>query len=216
MSDYNLADIKDDSIVYWRKTSLYLNITNRCTNNCVFCVRNYKTGVFGFKLKLTSDPTEQDVINELRKYLTNTFEEVVFTGYGEPLERLDVVCNVSREIKKLFPEITIRLDTNGLGCLTNPNVDVIMDLKQAGIDQVSISLNASNAEQYYKICRPKFGKQSFEALQDFAKKANFFFKTNYTIVDIPQIDIQACQKLADEQKISLKIRHYSGPELFID
>ncbi len=211
-----MTDLNDGSIVYWQKASFYLNITNRCTNDCIFCVRNYKTGVFGFKLKLARDPTEQEIINALRKYLTQAFNEVVFTGYGEPLERLEVVCNVSREVNKLFPEITIRLDTNGLGELINPDVDVIMELKQAGINQVSISLNASNAEQYYKICQPKFGIQSFEALLRFAKSANQFFKINYTIVAIPQIDIQACQKLADEQKISLKIRHYSGPELVIE
>jgi len=216
VSDCSLIDTNDESIVYWRKTSLYLNITNKCPNNCVFCVRNYKTGVFGFRLKLKKDPEEQAIIRELRRYLSNAFEEVVFTGYGEPLERLEVVCNVSREIKRLFPDITIRLDTNGLGWLINPDTDVIMELKQAGIDHISISLNASNAEQYYKICKPKFGKQSFEALLEFAKIANNFFKINYTVVAIPQIDIQACQKLADEQKISLKIRHYSGPELVIE
>ncbi len=216
MSDYNLMDPNDESIVYWRKKSFYLNITNRCTNNCVFCVRNYKTAVFGFNLKLTREPTEQEIINELRKYLTNAFEEVVFTGYGEPLERLDAVCNISREIKRLFPEIIVRLDTNGLGQLINPDIDVIMELKLAGINQVSISLNASNAEQYNKICRSKFGKQSFEAIQDFAKAAKYIFKTNYTIVAIPQIDIQACQNIAKEQEIFLKIRQYSGPDLVIE
>lgn len=211
-----MTDLNDESIVYWRKTSLYLNITNKCTNNCVFCVRNHQTGVFGFKLKLMKEPAEQEIISELRKYLTNAFEEVVFTGYGEPLERLEVVCNVSREIKRLYPEITIRIDTNGMGELINPDSNCITELKEAGIDHISISLNASNAEQYYKICRPKFGKQSFEAILRFAERAKHLFKINFTIVAIPQIDTQACQKLAQEQKISLKVRHYSGPELVIE
>ena len=208
-----MKDLSEQSVIYWRKTSLYLNITNRCCNDCLFCVRKYRTGVFGFRLKLENDPLEDDIIQELRENLSNKFEEVVFTGFGEPLERLAVVESIAKEIRKINLKIPIRLDTNGLGELINPEMNVLAILKKSGITHISISLNASNKEIYNKLCRPRFGLKSFNAIIDFAKKAKKDFVVNFTVVNVPLINIEACKRLAENLEIPLKIREYSGPKI---
>ena len=205
-----------ESIIYWLDTSLYLNITNKCCNNCVFCVRNYKSGVYGFTLKLTSDPSEEEIILELDKQTITEYKEIVFTGYGEPLERLDIVCNVSKKIRKIAPDIPIRVDTNGLGELLNPEIDVIDSLREAGVTHLSISLNASTAEKYQQICRPRFGKESFLAILSFAEKAKDYFDVLYTVVGIPELDLAACEKIAADQNIPLRVRPYSGPKIVLE
>lgn len=203
------------NLVYWRDSSIYLNITNKCTNNCIFCVRNYQNGVFGFNLKLDHEPSKKEILNSFTEIISEKFQEVVFTGFGEPLARLDLVCSLAQEIKKIKKEILIRIDTNGLGELINPGIDVIQKLRDGKIDALSISLNAENAEKYLQICKPKFGFESFKAILDFTSKAKQFFKLRFTVVAIPQIDITVCKQIADEFDIPLKIRHYSGPEITI-
>ena len=48
-----------NNYVYEFGDSLYLNITNRCPNNCEFCIRNIKDGVSGNDLWLLKEPTFQ-------------------------------------------------------------------------------------------------------------------------------------------------------------
>lgn len=199
-------------ITYWRGQSFYLNITNDCPNNCIFCVRRYQSGVYGFNLSLSHDPSEKAIWKAMQEHLRPDFQEVVFTGFGEPLTRLPVVCHLSQRLKKEFP-VTIRIDTNGLVELLYPETNVINRLEKAGVDELSISLNASNTENYLTICRPKFGLKSFNALLDFAKKAKKSFSVRFTVVDIPQVNKSECFKLAREFAIPLKVRSYSGPPL---
>ena len=87
---------KSPSIVYWLENNLYLNITNKCSNNCYFCLRNFFDGVRGFNLKLEKEPTISEIIAELENVINRrNWREIVFCGFGEPLERLDCVLAVS-------------------------------------------------------------------------------------------------------------------------
>ena len=203
------------SIVYWMRDSLYINITNKCTNDCVFCVRNYRDGVYGFNLTLDYEPSPKEILEKLFPLISSKYKEIVFTGFGEPLTRLDDVCYISKEIKSKYPELSIRIDTNGLGELINPNDDVIQRLTQAGVNALSISLNAENREKYNKICKPSFGLESFDAILSFAKKAVDHFSVVFTVVEIPQIDLDTCKEIAEKMNIQLKIRGYSGPEVIV-
>lgn len=92
------------SVVYWLDSSLYLNITNRCSNDCYFCFRNYWRGIGGFNLKLTHEPSADQVIRELLKQIhRKRWNEVVFCGFGEPTARLDCILKVTRWIKEHSP-----------------------------------------------------------------------------------------------------------------
>ena len=53
--------MSETNLTYWRGTSFYINPTARCTNNCLFCVRQFSEGVFGFNLELGADPTPEEL-----------------------------------------------------------------------------------------------------------------------------------------------------------
>jgi TatD family-associated radical SAM protein len=94
---------------------------------------------------------------------------VVFTGFGEPTERLDLVIGVIKHIKRRH-HIHSRLDTNGHGYLLNPGRDVVEERQEAGLDGVSVSLNTHNKELYNKVCRSEF-KDAFDGVLDFVQRS---------------------------------------------
>jgi len=196
------------SIVYWLGNNLYLNITNRCPNNCYFCFRKFKNGIQEFNLKLEKEPTAQEVIEELRQAINRkNWSEVVFCGFGEPLERLNLVLEVTRWIKKHFLK-AVRVDTNGQGYLLNKGRDVIQELRDAGVDKVSVSLNAPNKEIYNQICKPVF-EDAYENVIEFIKKAKEAgLETEATAVTIPEIEITKVKELAETLGAKFSVREY--------
>jgi cyclic pyranopterin phosphate synthase len=202
------APKRDSSIAYWIGNSLYLNITNRCSNSCYFCFRKFKTGIKEFNLKLEKEPTTEEVIEELQKVVSkNNWSEVVFCGFGEPLERLDLVLEVSRWLKKHCWK-TVRIDTNGQGYLLNKGRDVVRELKEAGVDKVSISLNAHNKETYNQICNPVF-EDAFETVLEFIKRAKEEgMEIEATAVTIPEVEITKVKELAERMGVKFAVRQH--------
>jgi len=199
--------IKKPSIVYWLGDNLYLNITNRCPNHCYFCFRRFKDGIDGFNLKLHREPTPDEVIEELREVIKKKYwREVVFCGFGEPLERLDCVLEVTGWVKRHSGRV-VRVDTNGQGCLLNRGRDVVKQLKKAGVDKVSVSLNAHDEETYDRVCRPEF-KNAFEEVLDFIKKARGELETEITTVTIAEVDIPKVEEIARKMGVRFRVREY--------
>ena len=197
------------NIAYRVKKGLYLNITNRCPCNCSFCLRNKAPGVYGSdSLWLDHEPSLSEVLAAVASAEFGTCEEVVFCGYGEPTERLDVMLAVAREIKGSVPSMPIRLNTNGLGDLIN-STSIAPRLKGL-VDTVSISLNSSNPDKYCDICRPSFGRQSWQSVVDFASSCRQYVpNVVFTIVGSPITtpDEQSrCKNIADSIGVSLRIR----------
>jgi TatD DNase family protein len=196
------------SIVYWLGDNLYLNITNQCSNNCYFCFRNYKNGIDRFRLKLTHDPTTNQVINNIKDALNKRqWREIVFCGFGEPLMRLDTVLEVTRWLKQYHAAITIRVDTNGQAQLFCKDRNVIGELKKAGVDKVSVSLNAHNQEIYNQICKPKL-ENAYNAILDFIKVAREKFDTEVTAVTIPEADLSKIEQIASDLGVKFRKRDY--------
>ena len=196
--------------VYWLENSLYLNITNRCSNNCWFCFKNFKQGVGGFNLKLKEEPTTAQVIAELEEALAmRSWSEVVFCGFGEPTERLDVLLEVARWIKNRGgSSLRIRLDTNGHGFVLNKGRDVAKELKAAGVSKVSVSLNGHDAETYSENCRPKFNG-GFDAVLEFVKKAKAAeLEVEVSAVRMPEVDIEKVKAVAEVLGVPFRIRDY--------
>ncbi len=197
---------KKPSIVYWLGNSVYLNITNRCSNRCCFCVRQFKDGLNGFLLNLKKEPTATEVIEELAKVLPRkNWEEIVFCGFGEPLERLDVVLEVTAWIKNNYPTTTVRVNTNGQGYLLNKGRDVIAELKAAGVDKVNVSLNAQDKQTYNKICKPVFD-DAYESILKFIEKAKNSLDTEATAVNVPEVDLTKIKELAKTMGIKFRSR----------
>lgn len=195
-------------IAYKIGSRLYLNITNRCTCSCVFCVRNLSPGVAGYDLWLEEDPSAEAVIDAIGD--PSPYSEIVFCGYGEPLIRLETVKTVARWIKGRG--VPVRVDTNGLGNLYHGR-NIVPELEGL-IDSISISLNAESAETYLNVCRPVFGKDSYPSLLEFIRQSKKYIpRVQVSVVNISEIDIKACRGIASESGVEFKVRHYS-PEKY--
>ena len=190
------------------KEKVYINVTNKCPCSCTFCLRQTKELLEGNTLWLKEDPTSEDIINELKKYDFGFTPEITFCGFGEPLENVDVVCNVAHYLKKAYPTLPLRINTNGLGNQIH-GINILPKLKGC-IDTISISLNASNKEEYYRLTRSRFGIDSFDYMLDFAKKAKEYIpNVVVTVVDIiGEDEIGKCQQIADSIGVTLRVRAF--------
>lgn len=195
-------------ILYTYKQQVYANITNRCDCSCTFCVRSLKDSVGDAEnLWHKTEPTLAEIKQAIDKFDFSGYEELVFCGYGEPTCALDNLLASAAYAKEKY-HIAIRLNTNGLGNLYHDR-NIVPELAQV-IDSVSISLNAPTAEKYEAVTRPQF-QNAYPAMLEFASLAKAAFRhTQLSIVDIlPADEIAACQKIADDRGIYLKIRKYS-------
>ena len=198
---FGIGDVNEISrITYKIRNSLYLNITNRCTNQCYFCARTTEPWVQGYNLRLEKEPSAEDIIKEIGD--PKVYDEVVFCGYGEPTLRLNIIKEVSKKIKEIGGKI--RLNTNGHGNLINKR-NILPELKGI-IDTISISLNAEDNEKYNKICHPIFKNGTYEAVKEFIMEAKKYIpEVVATIVDVPEVDEEKCKEIA-EKELGVKFR----------
>jgi TatD DNase family protein len=191
-------------ITYPIRNSLYLNITNRCTAACTFCVRYHTDFVKGHNLRLGEEPAAEDVIREIGD--PTRYAEVVFCGYGEPLLRLDAVKAIAAEVKRRGGKV--RIDTNGHANLIHKR-NVLPEL--AGlVDAVSVSLNAQNAEVYEKLTQPKFGAPTYDAVKEFIREAKKYVPdVTATVVSAPGVEVEACRRIAEELGAKFRVREYN-------
>jgi TatD DNase family protein len=196
------------SMVYWLGDNLYLNIANQCPNNCYFCFRNYKNGIGKFKLKLNHDPSATEIIDNIEDTINKRlWKEIVFCGFGEPLMRLDTVLEVTRWLKQHHATATVRIDTNGQAQLFYKDRNVITELKSAGVDKISVSLNAHNKQVYDQICRPQF-ENAYAAVLQFIQAARTELDTEVTAVTIPEADLQRIEEIASNLGVKFRKRDY--------
>ncbi|MFA5074113.1 MAG: YchF/TatD family DNA exonuclease [Nitrospirota bacterium] len=205
MRMFRIGEVMEEGLItYPIRNSLYLNITNRCTASCTFCVRYDTDFVKGHNLRLKKEPSVQEIIAQIgdpRKY-----DEVVFCGYGEPFIRFDVILAVSREVKRRGGKI--RIDTNGHANLIHGR-NVLPELSGL-VDAMSVSLNAQNAELYAALVQPEFGEKTYEAVKDFIRLAKQVIPdVSVTVVALPAVDIDACRKIAEELGVRLRVRDYN-------
>ena len=195
--------------VYWLDDKLYLNITNKCSNKCIFCFRNFKRGVGGFTLKLSEEPSLEQIELELNEALKRKkWKEVVFCGFGEPTERLDLLLILTRFIKLRSNEpVSVRVNTNGQGYMLNPGRGVVEELKAVGVDKLSVSLNADDEETYNEICKPSFA-ESFQAVLGFIEKAKTKLEVEVTAVTTPEVDLHKVEDLARQLGVKFRLRQY--------
>lgn len=188
--------------------TVYVNLTNRCPCACTFCLRQTKEMEEGHSLWLKEEPTVEDVIKEFQKYDLDDFHEVVFCGFGEPLERVEDVIQIAGILKHFRRDLPIRVNTNGLACLIHQR-DVTPEFK-GRIDTVSISLNAPDAKEYDALTRSRFGIGSFQAMLDFAKSCLEYVPfVVMSVVDIiGEEKIKKCQAICDDLGVTLRVRPF--------
>lgn len=192
--------------------NIYVNMTNRCPCNCVFCLRQTKKMMEGNSLWLKGgEPSVDQVMDLFAPYDLSVINELIFCGYGEPLERIADVCEVIDRLKSKYPDLKVRVNTNGLANLVHGR-DITPEL--AGrFDTVSISLNAPDAEEFLALTRSKFGIGSFEALQEFAVLAKRHVpNVVMTVVEkvMSEDKIELCRKLCNDLGVTLRVRPFES------
>jgi radical SAM enzyme (TIGR04100 family) len=197
------------TITYAAGAAIYVNMTNRCPCACTFCLRHNKDHVFNSdSLWLDREPTVKEVCDSLDTWDLTQYKEIVFCGYGEPTERLYDLLEVAKYIRSKSA-IKIRINTNGLADLiwkksTAPDLAGL-------IDAVSISLNATDKEEYLKVVRPRFGIGSYDAMLKFTKDCTQYVPSVVmTVVDVvTSAEEQAiCRKICESVGATLRVRPY--------
>ena len=197
------------TITYQVKNAVYVNLTNRCPCNCTFCLRQNGPGVFGSgPLWLEREPTLEETMESLGQWDFTRFREVVFCGYGEPTERLDVLLAVAAHLKARDPALRVRVNTNGLSDLINGKPTAPLFVGK--VDCLSISLNTDDPAEYLTLCRPRFGEAAYPAMLKFTKEAAALLPSVVmTVVGEPITSLEKqerCRKIAEGVGARLRVR----------
>ncbi len=191
---------EEAEIAYQIRDSLYLNITNRCTNVCSFCVKFRSDFVKGHRLRLGKEPSADEIIAEIGD--PTRYSEVVFCGYGEPLQRLETVRKVAAWVKK--NKGRVRINTNGHANLIHRK-DVLPELRGI-VDSISISLDAHDAATYDSICKPVF-KNAYDEVVRFIEQAKDYIPdVQATVVDLAGVDLEKCRNICERLGVRFRIR----------
>lgn len=190
-----------DTYTYQIGDNLYINLTNRCTNRCTFCVREKET-YEGYSLWLKGgEPSSEQVKEQIGD--AARFREVVFCGYGEPTCRLETMLDICRFVHAQGGKT--RLNTNGHGSAINGR-DIASALCGL-VDGVNVSLNAASAQNYDALCRPRI-PNAYEETLSFAracKRAGL--NAWFSVVDcIGREEVEKCRKIAQQTGIPLRVR----------
>ena len=204
-------DKKKDIYTYEVGDGIYINLTNRCSNACDFCVRTVKEDYYADGgLWLQKEPSAEEVLAELAERGLSHYKSLVFCGFGEPTERMDTLLEVAKGVRSMAPSLPIRLNTNGqarLICAAS-GFDPLPKM-QGLIDTLSISLNAPTAEEYQRICHCRYGEAGFQAMLDFAKDARQYVpEVVLSVVNesLSPDKIEQCRTLAASIGVRLRVR----------
>ncbi len=198
---FQIPEKPSPSIAYEMWGNLYLNITNRCTNECRFCIRYQTDILWGYNLRLEREPSVEELLDAIGD--PTRYREVVFCGYGEPTMRLDVIKTVGAHVRELGGKV--RVDTNGQGNLIW-NRNIVPELALVA-DTISVSLNAENATVYENVCRPRFGAGTYEHVRSFIRECvKAKLDVVVSVVDIPEISIDSARRVAGELGVPFRVR----------
>ncbi len=207
--DFLGSKTRSNTFAYRVNNGIYINLTNRCTNDCTFCLRNNGDTAYGSdSLWLEREPTPLEIIEAINGIFFEECDGFVFCGYGEPTCRLNVLIETAKILKSNY-DLPIRLNTNGQSDLIN-GFSTSERLKGL-IDSVSISLNSANADDYDVLCRPVFGKKAYDSMFDFGKSCvGIIPDVIFSVVEetLTEEDIEKCRKKVDSIGAKIRVRKF--------
>lgn len=201
----------EQNLVYLLGGKIYINLTNKCTNECVFCIRTLKDDVCGANLWLKNDSvTAEEVIKQLQIIRSNE-DEIVFCGYGEPTLKLEILKEVAKYIKDNYTDVKIRLNTNGHANFIYKR-NIIPELVGL-VDSISVSLNAPSEELYKELTQPNIVCDNvLEEVKDFIKKSvEAGIETTASVVSGYKdydINLQECEKIVTDAGAKFRVREW--------
>lgn len=218
-----------NTLVYLLDGKIYINLTNNCTNDCIFCLRKDKDDVVGQTLWLDDEnSTAQDVIEQFEKILrsaqndvilrtdnnsvseeSHTPNEVIFCGYGEPMLKFDVLKDVAKYIKAKYPNTKIRVNTNGHANFVYKR-NVVTECKGL-IDEFSVSLNGATKNEYNELSQPKFD-EAYEEVKKFIKAcSDEEISVVASVVEGYKgrhLNLEKCKQIANDLGAKFRVREW--------
>ena len=192
------------TITYRVGDGLYINMTNRCTSDCSFCIRNCTDSVGDAdSLWIEREPSREEILSDIQSRNLTQYSEIVFCGFGEPTMRLDDLLWLCKQIKQIC-DLPIRVNTNGHASLI-AGYDTA-PLFAGLVDSMNVSLNAASANEYYELCKPKFGIEAYQGMLEFACEVKKYVPQVVLSIVAGTTDTDACSKVADEIGLPLRIR----------
>ncbi len=196
-------------IVYTLEGGVYLNITNKCPCNCAFCIRSKGDAVGDAeKLWFDKEPDFNEIKQAIDVFDFSKVKSAVFCGYGEPTNAFDNLIKAAEYLKAMYPDIKLRLNTNGLSDLINgkPTAKALAEV----FDSISVSLNEPTSDKYDKITRNIFKGKAFDAMLDFTRQCVKYCKNvRMTVVDvISKEDIEAARRVCESTGAEFKVRSF--------
>lgn len=202
---------EEQNLVYLLDGKIYINLTNKCTNECVFCIRSLKDDVCGKNLWINEDSvTAEEVIKQLKEIKKNE-TDIIFCGYGEPTLKLDILKEVAKFIKENYKDVKIRVNTNGHANFVYKR-NIIPELVGL-VDEFSVSLNASEEDLYKELAQPNITcEKPLEEVKDFIKKAvEAGISTTASVVSGYKnydINLKECEKIAHDLGAKFRVREW--------
>ena len=207
-----------NTLAYLLDDKIYINLTNNCTNRCIFCLRQDKSDVCGQEMWLDNETFgANDVIEQLEAIIKkqleaakpNSLNEIIFCGYGEPLLKLDLLKEVAAYIRENYPNTKIRVNSNGHANLIYKR-NIAPEIKPL-IDDISISLNAPTEEEYNELSQPNI-QGAYEGVKAFIKAcADEGISTTASVVENYKgrhLDLEACEKIANGLGAKFRVREW--------
>ncbi|MDP8234249.1 MAG: YchF/TatD family DNA exonuclease [Candidatus Saelkia tenebricola] len=191
-------------IVYKYKGGLYINLTNECSNECVFCTIGKGDYFAGYNLRLNASASIREVLKAVSK--EKGYQEVSFCGFGEPFCRFKEMTKIARILKMRGYEI--RVVTNGCGNLIQGKN--VLPLLKGIVDKISVSLNVVEKDKYNVICKPKLEGDVFSEILNFIREAKKYIpQVEITFLNFSDLDLQKCKEIAQSLEVDYKIREYN-------
>lgn len=199
------------TILYELHDNLYINLTNRCPCSCTFCLRQNREDMgTSDSLWLEHEPSFEEVAAEFENFDMDRYHEIVFCGFGEPTEALDVLLKTAHFIKEHW-EKPIRINTNGLGNLIHGR-DITPSFEGL-IDTLSISLNTPDPQKYYWLVRPRFGEISHDAMLEFARNSKKYVP-NVVLTTVSTTltsdEEEQCRRICQDLGVTYRIRPFEN------
>lgn len=201
------------TLAYPLRDALYLNLTNACTLSCVFCPK-HRDGDFsisGIDLRLKREPSADEVWEAASTVGLVGRSEVVFTGFGESTRRFTVLVDLIGRLKSAGVS-RVRLDTDGLANLREGR-NVVPELAGAGLDSVSVSLNAPDPANHARVCPSRYGEKAWPSACEFIRAASVQVpETVASFVAVPGISEEECRHVAEALGARFRWRAYVAKE----
>lgn len=203
--------MEEQNLVYLLDGKIYINLTNKCTNECLFCIRTLKDDVCGTNLWLKDDIVSAEEVIKQLKGLKKDETDIVFCGYGEPTLKLDVLKEVAKFVKENYKNVKIRVNTNGHANFIYKR-NIIPELVGL-VDEFSVSLNAPNEELYRELAQPNLVCSNIlEEVKDFIKKSvEAGISTTASVVEGYKdydIDVKECERITNELGAKFRVREW--------